>query len=171
MYGTNSGESKGVVWKNLPSVGPEGIRLSPGAQPRGKVWLPQGQPVGKFSRQSLRTFQGLSYFWLQKPKKMWPRVAPWVCLEKQLVRTCSSLTVLNPDFGGWRTESVVTVFYSFLFKGFTIQIVHYRLCIKPFSVVSWTVQCTVQYIELYNAVWYTLQCNTVQCDVLSSAVL
>ena len=38
--------------------------------------------------------------WASKPKKMRPRVAPWACLEKQWVRTCSSLTVLNPDFGG-----------------------------------------------------------------------
>ena len=58
-----------------------------------------------FFRQSLRTFPCLSDFGLQKPKKMWPRVAPWACLEKQWVWTCSSLTVLNPDFGGGRTKS------------------------------------------------------------------
>ena len=32
------------------------IRLSRGAQPRGKVWLPEGPPVGKFARQCLRLF-------------------------------------------------------------------------------------------------------------------
>ena len=29
---------------------------------------------------------------------MRPTVAPWACLDKQWVQTCSSLTVLNPDF-------------------------------------------------------------------------
>ena len=36
--------------------------------------------MGKFFRQSLRTFHCLSDFGLQKSKKMKPRVAPWACL-------------------------------------------------------------------------------------------
>ena len=66
-------ESKrGLSGKNLPSGGPKGYQTFP----RG------------------------AYFKLKKPKKMRPRVAPWACLEKQWVRTCSSLTVVIPDFGG-----------------------------------------------------------------------
>ena len=76
------------------------VRLSRGAQPGGKVCLPEGPPVGKFFRKSLRTFHCLSDFGLRKPKKVWPSVAPWACLEKQWVQTSLSLTVLNPDFGG-----------------------------------------------------------------------
>ena len=59
------------------------IRLSRWAEPRVKVWLPEGPPVGKVSRQSL-----------------------WSCsMEKQWVWTCSSLTELNPDFCGWGNKS------------------------------------------------------------------
>ena len=63
----------------------------------GKICPP---PVGKFFRQSLRTIHCLSDPGLQKPKKMQPRVALWACQEKQWARSCPSLTVVNPDFGG-----------------------------------------------------------------------
>ena len=89
------GLSGKICHKEVPRV----IRLSQGTQPRGKVCLPEELPMGKFLRQSLRTFHCLSDFWVQKTKKMRPRVAPWACLEKQLVWTCSSLRVLNSDFG------------------------------------------------------------------------
>ena len=98
--------SKGLSGQICPREVPRVIRLSQGAQPRGKVWLPERPPVGKFFRQTLRTFHCLSDFGLQKPKKKRAKVAQWACQEKQWVRTCSSLTVFNPDFGGWRTKSV-----------------------------------------------------------------
>ena len=40
-----------------------------------------------------------------KPKKMQARVAPWACLDKHWIPTCTSLTVLNTVFGGWRKKS------------------------------------------------------------------
>ena len=92
------------------------IRLFWGGQPQGKVWLPKGPPMGNFFRQSMMTFHCLSDFGLQKPKQMRPRVAPWACLEKQWVVNCSSLTVLNPDFGGWRTKSVQKNFMRCLYS-------------------------------------------------------
>ena len=101
---------KGLSCKICPREVPRVIRLSREAQPRGKVWLPEGPPAGKFFRQSLRTFHFWSDFGLQKPKTMWPRVGPWACLEKQLVLTCSSLTVFNPDLGDWRTKSTILYF-------------------------------------------------------------
>ena len=98
--GAISEKSEGVVWKNLPSGGPEGNQTFPrGAAPMESL-ITQGTSRGLIYRQSLRTFHCLSDFGLHKPKKMWPRVDPWACLEKQWVWTCSSLTVLNPDFGG-----------------------------------------------------------------------
>ena len=80
-FGTNNEKSEGVVWKNLPFVGSEGNQT-----------FPRGADFG-----------------LQQPKKMSPRVAPWECVEKQWVWTCSSLTVLNPDFSGRRTHFEMSI--------------------------------------------------------------
>ena len=57
--------------------------FSKGRSPKGKLYY----LVYKFSRQTLRTFHCLLHFGLQKPKKMWLRVATWACLEKQWVQT------------------------------------------------------------------------------------
>ena len=76
------------------------IRLSWRAQPRGKVWWPEGTPVGKFFRQSLRTFHCFSDFWIKTVKIMRPRVAPRVDTEHIPVLLQWCLIVLNPDFTG-----------------------------------------------------------------------
>ena len=60
-------------------------------EPRGT----QGTSRGQIFRQSLRTFHCLSDLGLQKPKKMGPSIAPWACLEKEWVRTCSCLTLVR----------------------------------------------------------------------------
>ena len=52
-----------VVWKNLPYGIPQGgknvefIRLSRGAQPRGKVWWPEGLLMSKFLGLTLNIFR------------------------------------------------------------------------------------------------------------------
>ena len=48
LFGTNSGKVAEVVLKICPREVLEEIRLSRGAQSRGKVWLPEWPPVGKF---------------------------------------------------------------------------------------------------------------------------
>ena len=52
--------------------------------------------------------------------KNWRRRGPELpqsCPEKQWVWTCSSMIVLNPDFGGWRTK--FDLFYLANFTHFT----------------------------------------------------
>ena len=66
--------------------------------------------VGKFFRQSLRTFHCLSHFGLQNRRRCGLEMP--MGLSGGTVGSCSSLTVLNPDFGGWRTKSAKIFFWK-----------------------------------------------------------
>ena len=64
------------------------------------------------SRNPIFTFCSLLYtlyrgFWISRP------YAPWAFQEKQSVRTCSTLTLLNLDFGGQRTKSAFSCTHKF----------------------------------------------------------
>ena len=55
----DSGKSLGKFWRICPWEVPRVIRLSLGAAPFGKVWLPSGPPKGKFYQTTLWTFHCL----------------------------------------------------------------------------------------------------------------
>ena len=71
------------------------IRLSRGVQPRGKVLLPEGPPVGKFPDNSL----GFSTVSQTSGFKNQGEYVTQELSEHILGFTQGSLAVLNPDFG------------------------------------------------------------------------
>ena len=81
--------------KVCPKEIPREIRLSRGAQPQGKVWLPEGPPVGKFPDNSLG-FSTVSQTWGFKNRR---ECVPQELSEHILGFPQGSLTVLNPYFG------------------------------------------------------------------------
>ena len=86
--GTNSGKSKWLPGKSCPREVSREIGLYGGAHPLRECLITQDTYRG----QIFQTFHCLSGFGLQNPNKMRPRIAPWACLLKQWVWTCSGLT-------------------------------------------------------------------------------
>ena len=96
VSGTNRGKAAGVVWKK--------VRLSRGAQTQGKVWLPEGPPVGKFPDNSL----GFSTVSQTSGFKNRRKCVPQELSEHIPGFKNRSLTVLMPDFGFGKQKSVQT---------------------------------------------------------------
>ena len=100
MFGTNSEKSEGVVWKHLPKGGPEGNQtFQRGAAPWESL-ITQGTSHGQIFQTIPEDFSLFVRLWASKTEEDAAQSFLLALSGEKWVQTCSSLTVLNTDFGG-----------------------------------------------------------------------
>ena len=124
------------------------IRLSWGAQPWRKVWLPKGPPVGKFSRQTPRTFHCFSDFWIKTVKIMRPRVSLGLLLNIFQSYLGGSLMVLNSGFTGVILKSVQSLTKNIIPQNFLGDL---NVVARPLYIP--TLNCILNLLQLDLLSW------------------